>query len=250
VLPADATVVMRMPGFRPASIKIILKPVVTDSFGDGTPDFVRLREASDRNAFRRWLVFLSDYAAARPRNELPAEIVDCASLLRYAYRGALHAHDEAWYASERIETPPAINDVEAYHYPATPLGTGMFRVRSGNFMPTDLNDGSFAEFADARSILEYNTHRISRDTEQAKPGDLLFFRQSEQNSPYHSMIVTEIGSQAGVVYHTGPNGKQPGEMRRVTLADLRSHPDARWRPIPENKNFLGVYRWNILREEP
>jgi len=26
------------------------------------------------------------------------------------------------------------------------------------------------------------------------------------------------------------------------------HPDARWRPLPENTNFLGVYRWNILRE--
>jgi hypothetical protein len=57
----------------------------------------------------------------------------------------------------------------------------------------------------------------------------------------------------GVVYHTGPiriaSGKQgKGEMRRLLVSDLLHHPDARWRPLPENTNFLGVYRWNILRE--
>jgi hypothetical protein len=31
------------------------------------------------------------------------------------------------------------------------------------------------------------------------------------------------------------------------MAELLDHPDARWRPINSNPNFLGVYRWNILR---
>ncbi len=53
---------------------------------------------------------------------------------------------------------------------------------------------------------------------------------------------------AVVVYHTGPIGKAPGEMRRVTLAELLDHPSPRWRPVAGNSNFLGVYRWNILRE--
>ena len=52
----------------------------------------------------------------------------------------------------------------------------------------------------------------------------------------------------GVVYHTGPNKQGKGEMRRLLVSDLLHHPDARWRPLPENTNFLGVYRWNILRE--
>jgi uncharacterized protein YfaT (DUF1175 family) len=52
-----------------------------------------------------------------------------------------------------------------------------------------------------------------------------------------------------VVYHTGPIGNGPGEVRRVALVDLLHHPDIRWRPIIENSNFLGVYRWNILRED-
>ena len=53
-----------------------------------------------------------------------------------------------------------------------------------------------------------------------------------------------------VIYHTGPIGRGPGEIRRVLLADLLRHPDPRWRPIADNSNFLGVYRWNILQEDP
>jgi uncharacterized protein YfaT (DUF1175 family) len=64
------------------------------------------------------------------------------------------------------------------------------------------------------------------------------------------MIVTRIGAEPGVVYHTGPDRGSAGEIRRVTLAELLDHPDARWRPISANPNFLGVYRWNILRGNP
>jgi hypothetical protein len=32
------------------------------------------------------------------------------------------------------------------------------------------------------------------------------------------------------------------------LSALLQHPNARWRPETGNPNFLGVYRWNILRE--
>jgi hypothetical protein len=37
-------------------------------------------------------------------------------------------------------------------------------------------------------------------------------------------------------------------MRRMVLADLLRHPDVRWRPVAENSNFLGAFRWNLLRE--
>ena len=50
-----------------------------------------------------------------------------------------------------------------------------------------------------------------------------------------------------LVYHTGPQGKSPGEIRRLTVAELMNFPDARWRPLISNPAFLGVYRWNILR---
>jgi uncharacterized protein YfaT (DUF1175 family) len=63
-----------------------------------------------------------------------------------------------------------------------------------------------------------------------------------------SRIVRDGEDEGVLVYHTGPMGKSPGEMRRTTLAELLEHPSPRWRPAPGNANFLGVYRWNILRE--
>src|SRR5262249_37942958 len=56
---------------------------------DGTPDFLRLDSPADRAAFRQWFTAIVEYEALRPAAELPAEINDCAALLRYAYRGAL-----------------------------------------------------------------------------------------------------------------------------------------------------------------
>ena len=123
-------------------------------------------------------------------------------------------------------------------------------MRSGPFLSQDLNNGSFAQFADAQTLMQRNSYLIGRDLRLARPGDLIFYRQLEQESRYHSMIFC---GQAGVVYHTGPirtasGGHGKGEMRRLLVGDLLHHPDARWRPLPENTNFLGVYRWNILRE--
>jgi uncharacterized protein len=55
-----------------------------DTYSDGTPDFLRLHTAQDRQAFRAWFTSIAE-AQADQRN-LPAEIDDCAALLRFAYR--------------------------------------------------------------------------------------------------------------------------------------------------------------------
>lgn len=220
-----------------------------DRFADGTPDFLRLHSAEDRAAFRGWVTGMADLAAALPRERLPAEINDCAAMLRWCYRNALHAHDEAWLRSMPMEALPPLGSVVQYAYPFTPLGANLFRVRAGSFAAEDVTNGSFAQFADAKTLWQLNTFFVTRDVRAARPGDLLFYRQLEQNSPYHSMILTGAGHD-WAVYHTGPIGTGPGEVRRVALEDLLHHPDTRWRPIPQNSNFLGVYRWNILREDP
>jgi uncharacterized protein len=59
--------------------------------------------------------------------------------------------------------------------------------------------------------------------------------------------LSDAASDDVVVYHTGPIGKDPGEIRRVSIPDLLHHPSPRWRPVTGNSNFLGVFRWNILR---
>jgi uncharacterized protein YfaT (DUF1175 family) len=232
-----------------ASLVVHFAPTFADRFGDGTPDFLRLHSAADRSFFRAWFTALADSAAALPPSRLPHEIDDCAALLRWCYRNALHAHDEAWGATVPLDAPPPLPSVGQYAYPNTPLGANLFRVREGPFEAKDLSDGSFAQFADAKTLWQRNTFLVSRNLRAARPGDLLFYRQLEQNSPYHSMILTGARHE-WAVYHTGPIGTGPGEVRRVAMTDLLHHPDVRWRPVADNANFLGVYRWNILREDP
>ena len=233
----------------------------TDSFGDGTPDFLRLNDPSDQAAFRRWFTMIAEYQAIRPKSELPAEITDCASLLRYSYREAFKRHDAGWFQTSGMEIAAPPGEVRAWSYPHSPLGAGLFRVRPGAFEPSDVSNGAFAQFADAKTLVERNAYFVSRDVGQALPGDLLFYRQFEQSSPWHSMIVDRVEGEIIVVYNTGevhsPHGRGPvrgdpdhvqaGEMRRAALSDLLDHPQPQWRPAPGNPNFLGVYRWNILR---
>src|SRR5438045_5315499 len=93
-----------------------------------------------------------------------------------------------------------------------------------------------------------------KDLHLAQPGDVLLYRQLQQNSPYHSMIF--IGrsqlqpelTEPLVIYHTGAIGRSKGEIRVLRISDLMNFPASRWRPLAGNSNFLGVYRWNILRE--
>lgn len=251
-------VALRSNPFQPATLPS--RPALSDRFGDGTPDFLRLTDPADAAAFRRWFTLIAEYQAIRPRNDVPAEISDCASLLRYGYREALKRHDEGWLQTTGIAVSAPPGEIRAWTYPHTPLGAELFRVRPGAFVPNDLTNGAFAQFADAKTLVERNAYLVSRDVRQALPGDLLFYRQFDQSSPWHSMIVIRNGREAEVVYDTGPDHSShggaavgdpehdsQGELRRVLLADLLNHPQPQWRPLPSNPNFLGVYRWNILR---
>jgi len=250
-LPGETKVQLTAPGFVPQQVALRTTLDVSDSVGDGTPDFLRLHDPADRAAFRRWFTLLAEAQYYRGHNT-PVEIDDCAALLRYAYRESLRQHDSSWAKSIALSAVPSAEDVHQYQYPYTPLGAGLFRVRDGSFLLADLNDGAFAQFADAKTLWQHNSYFVGRDINRARPGDLLFFRQSGQNLPFHAMIFlgsSQIDSvrEPLVIYHTGPVGKSPGEIRRPTLAQLLNFPDPRWRPVPSNPGFLGVYRWNILR---
>lgn len=254
VWPGRTTVLVEVADAAPAVAVLTTKLVPGDSAGDGTPDFLRLDDPRDQASFRRWFTFLAEAQYFQQPALRPGEIVDCAALIRYAYREALRAHSGNWAANAHLPLVPPFESVTRYQYPYTPLGSALFRVREGSFHPTDLDDGAFAQFADAQTIERLNTHFVSRDLARALPGDLLFFRQDSGDMPFHSMIylgesaIAKDGARY-VVYHTGPEGSDPGEIRRPSLPELLRFPEPQWRPIVPNRNFLGVYRWNILREE-
>jgi uncharacterized protein len=251
VLPGEAKVRITAPGFIPQDITLQTTLDTSDSIGDGTPDFLRLHDPADRAAFRRWFTLLAESQYYRGRN-LPAEIDDCAALLRFAYREALREHNAAWAHATTLPVPAAAVDVRQYQYPYTPLSASLFRIRGGSFAAGNLSDGAFAQFADVETIWRYNTFFVGRDFSRARPGDLLFFRQDGQRMPFHAMIFLgrsqiEPSNERFVVYHTGPSGNSRGEIRRWSVDELINYPEARWRPIASNPAFLGIYRWNILR---
>jgi len=251
--PGTVTVRVEVAGLSAARARLVTTLYPGDSAADGTPDFLRLDDPDDRQSFRRWFTFLAEMQFFTPPERRPAEIADCAALIRYAYREALRAHDGNWATDAHLGLVPAMASVGKYQYPFTALGADLFRVKPGEFRASDLAAGAFAQFADARSLELYNTHFIARDLGRAQPGDLLFYRQASDHMPFHSMIylgTSQIARDAGryLVYHTGPDAAGAGEIRRPTVEELRHFPEPDWRPLPENPRFLGVYRWNILRE--
>jgi hypothetical protein len=253
VVPGEVMLRATVSGFVAGVVKLQLAASNSDSIGDGTPDFLRLDDERDRAAFRRWFTFLVEEQYFHPTASRPAEIDDCAALVRYAYREALHPHDGAWPRASDLLLVPAMDSVRKYSYPNTPLGADLFRLRAGPFHASDVRAAAFGQFADTETLQRFNTHQVGRELSRALPGDLLFFRRDIEHMPFHTMVVmgrSQISDspESYVVYHTGPDGNKPGEIRRLTVAELLSYPDPQWRPVSANPNFLGVYRWNILHE--
>jgi uncharacterized protein YfaT (DUF1175 family) len=221
-----------------------------DSFGDGFPDGARLNDARDRENFVRWATFLAEALYYRPSPRALEEVQDCAALIRYAYRNALVEHHSAWRRSLPFE--PGFADVTRFSYPQWPLGRGLFRTGPGPFAAADLESGAFAEFADAATLLHFNTFSVSRDVAAARPGDLLFFYQQGQDQSYHSMMFVGAShfqprGDDWIIYHTGDLNGQGGEVRHLQASLLMQHPEPRWRPTQVNPAFLGVFRFNLLR---
>jgi uncharacterized protein YfaT (DUF1175 family) len=241
-------------GVKTALLRSRIGSQLSDSAQDGTPDFLRLDSEQDRAAFRHWFTFLAEAEYFSPASQRPKEIVDCSSLLRYCYREALRLHDSRWAAEAGLPLVPAFASIEKYNYPRTPLHACLFRIRGGPFQKSDLTNGAFAQFADAKTLKRYNTYFVSRDIHRALPGDLLFFRRQEDGdrTVFHSMIFvghSRIRPSAlmYVVYDTGPDGATQGEMRMLTVDQLLQFPQPEWRPYTSNPQFLGVFRWDILR---
>ena len=213
--------------------------VLATSTGPGPSAQVRLADESDRAAFRAWFVLLADAQFERRT----ADVTDCAALVRHAVREALRAHTPEWIRRSGLPFTPQFGEVRSAPTAGSD-GLRLFRVTSGS-SPT------YAEFADAKTLIGLNTQPLGRDTRALRPGDLLYFRQPGQREPDHLMVFVgrsyfDPDGDDWVVYHTGPIDGGAGEVRKVQLLTLAQHPAARWRPIASNPNFIGVFRLGLL----
>jgi len=225
-----------------------------DSDNDGIPDVVELRSFQDRDSFRRWFTAIAETQFYQLSDQWNAEQRDCAGLARFAMREALRHHDRIWFQKMGPAYQTVASDVKSFDLDHNPFGEKIFRTDFGSFADTDIRNGRFSEFADARTLKNFNVDFVSRDRREAQPGDLLFYYQPwVQKFPYHVMIflgparVANNGAQDWVVYHTGSSPTDEGTVKKVELSVLDHHPDPRWRPVERNKNFLGFYRLKILQ---
>jgi uncharacterized protein YfaT (DUF1175 family) len=225
----------------------------TDSDGDGIPDNAELRAFEDRQNFTKWFAAIAEMQFYQTSDEWNTQQRDCAGLVRFAWREALRKHDRLWFQKMGAQYEPVAPDVRAYSLEANPLGEKLFRTDFGAFKDSDITTGKFADFADARTLRNFNCVFVSRDRRRAQRGDLLFFHQPWVSKfPFHVMIFIGEPQRDGesaadwVVYHTGASPTDEGTIKKVRLSVLDHHPDKRWRPVESNPNFLGFYRLKIL----
>jgi hypothetical protein len=224
-----------------------------DTDEDGIPDSAELTSSADRENFRRWFTSIAEMQFYHLSDQWTMDQRDCAGLARFAWREALRHHDRVWFQRMGPGYEQVGPDVDRYSLERGPLGEKLFRTSFGAFKETDLINGKFSEFADARTLKAFNTNFIGRDREVAQPGDLLFFYQPwVQKFPFHVMIFlgqprfASEGANDWVVYHTGASTTDEGTVKKVRLAVLDHHPNKRWRPVESNPNFIGFYRLKIL----
>ena len=227
--------------------------VSLDSDNDGIPDAAELRSFPDREKFKRAFTGIAEMQFYRISDQWNAEQRDCAGLVRFAWREALRRHDRAWFQKMGPGYEDLAADVSVNYLERGPLGEKLFRTDFGAYKPTDLAETKFSEFADARTLKNFNSRFISRDRHFAQPGDLLFYHQPwVQEFPYHVMIfvgesrIVAAETHGWVVYHTGATAVDGGTVKKVELSVLDQHPNKRWRPVESNPNFLGFYRLKIL----
>lgn len=210
-----------------------------DIDGDGFPDEAELDTEADRQAFREWFVRIADSQFLKKSGGWSGAQRDCSGLIRFAYREALKKHHERWQRAAGIVLDKNLPDVQKYNYPAVPvLGTRIFKRAKG---PAD-DLRSFGAFADTESLARYNCLPVTRRIAESRRGDLLFFQNTgNREFPFHAMIVAENeGGRVTVIYHTGKGDV----LKRVPASYLDA--SRRFRPVEENVNFLGVYRFHIL----
>src|SRR5262249_28794296 len=168
------------------------KPVAdpsADSDSDGLPDRAELRLVDDRQSFRRWFAAIAEMQFYKTSDEWNKDQRDCAGLIRFAWREALRKHDRLWFQRMGAEYAPIASDVKAYNSAPNPLGEKLFRTDFGSYQESDVSSGKFSEFADARTLKNFNCVFLGKDRRRVERGDLLFFQQPfVQEFPYHAML--------------------------------------------------------------
>jgi uncharacterized protein YfaT (DUF1175 family) len=153
---------------------------------------------------------------------------DCAGLVRFAITEALSVHDARWMRANGIGTGPTLP-------PELDLRPEQAALRN-RWVQTG---GTVGHFVTALALVQHNSRFVSRDVNGARPGDLLFYDQGDDQ---HLMVW--MGQS--IAYHTGTVTPTDNGLRAVGIHQLMTWRDTRWQPAANNPNFAGVYRLAFL----
>ena len=94
-------------------------------------------------------------------------------------------------------------------------------------------------YISAIGMVQGNARFISKNINQARPGDLIFFDMQDSQ---HLMVW--MGNF--IAYHTGTVTKKDNGLRKINFYELLKWKDSRWRPELRNPNFIGIFRFSFL----
>ncbi len=183
-------------------------------------------DAEQARVFRAWMLrIIQEQVRQGPSPRWVQR--DCVSLVRFAVAESLRPHDARWLHA---------NGLSAEQIPAElAFSPGQQGLRHA----WRLAGGASSAYVSAIELVQENSRFVSRDVNQAQPGDLLFFDQGDDQ---HLMV----WMNGTVAYHTGTVTADDNGLRAVSVSQLLHWKDTRWRPTQDNPNFAGIYRLAFL----
>lgn len=137
------------------------------------------------------------------------------------------SQDDLLALIDRLNDDPAIDGILVQ----LPLPAHLDASRGGQVGP----------YVNAIKLVQFNSRLVGRDLNQARPGDLMFYDQGDDQ---HLMI----WMGRSIAYHTGSSTPTDNGMRSVSLQQLMTWKDTRWIPDESNPNFIGIYRLAFLSQ--
>lgn len=182
--------------------------------------------ATQSSLFRAWFLRIVEEQLRQGPNPRWYQ-QDCAGLIRFASNQALKAHDTGWMRQNGLSNqylPPELSIDPAQRSWAQYWQQG---------------NGKTGPYVTAIKLIQFNSVAVGRDLQKAKPGDLLFFDQGDDQ---HLMI----WMGRSIAYHTGTTTATDNGMRSVSVQQLLQWKDTRWIPDASNPNFIGFFRLRFL----
>lgn len=183
-------------------------------------------DAAQSQIFRAWFVrIVQEQLRQGPSPRWTQR--DCAGLVRFAANEALKPHDARWLRGLGIGTQ------------SLPPESDLSAEQRSLAQRWNQGAGQIGPYVTAIKLVQHNSVLVGRDVQQARPGDLLFFDQGDEQ---HLMI----WMGRFIAYHTGTSSAADSGLRALSLPQLMQWKDTRWIPDANNPNFIGVYRLGFL----